>query len=82
MIVVESESLRRISSSSKSETVLPSSTLPTRLVAPVKYSRASPSEVFPAAAVGNQGDVADGFGCDIPSWEREPPSEVGRASRL
>src|SRR4030067_2030983 len=46
-MAVDRDTLRRISSSSKSETVLPSSTLPTRFVAPVKLRSASPREVFP-----------------------------------
>src|SRR5574341_156619 len=47
MIAVESESLRRCSSSSKSETVVASSTLPNRVVAPVKCKNASASMVLP-----------------------------------
>jgi len=46
--VVERDNPRRISSSSKSETVEPSLMLPSRVVAPVKCSRASASMVLPA----------------------------------
>src|SRR3990170_7740605 len=47
MTEVEMEILRRRSSSSKSETVAPSSTLPRRLMTPVLNRTASASEVLP-----------------------------------
>lgn len=56
---VEIENLRRISSGSKSQTVLPSAILPTRSVAPEILSRLSTSEVLPSPPWAHETYVTD-----------------------
>ena len=58
-IASDTEMPARCSSGSWSETVLPSSTVPIRVIAPDVKSMASSSVVLPDAAVANQQDVAD-----------------------
>ena len=76
---------RSCSSVSESETVVPSATVPSRLIAPGLEQQRLEQRRLPAAAVADQGDVADPVwrpGACLASSPHSAVDPAGRAERL